>query len=259
MTEKEAYENVLRELRKAKAPSLHLEDYNYWMNKGIQEYINERYNKFQTTQQLSDDLQALLVSSTINFTPTGLNTYSGAYTGQFSDPSVTVTTGQRYNSDFFRFKAPDDYWHMLGVHTVAVTTRPYKCHPTGYSVGMPAKRLTQDIAVGIINNSFLKPAFNRPYFSFSDGSGGNVKPDLLVFVGSLSNFGVSSVSLDYLKEPAQVNLTIQQRDLPIDTSAVLEFPEYVCREIIKRVVKLALEVSSDPRLKTNPPTNTTIP
>ena len=68
MTDKGAYEAVLREIRKAKAPSLHLEDFNYWANKGIQEYLNERYNKFQISQQLTDDLQALIVPTTFTIT-----------------------------------------------------------------------------------------------------------------------------------------------------------------------------------------------
>ena len=47
MTVKEAYENVLRELRKHKSPSLHLDDYNYWINKGIQEYLIEGINNIK--------------------------------------------------------------------------------------------------------------------------------------------------------------------------------------------------------------------
>ena len=265
MTEKQAYEYILMELRKAKAPSLHLEEYNRHMTKGVQEYANLRYNKFQMTQQLSDDLQPLMTSAVFTMSSVvpnifgGATTYSGGWTGGVTEPNLNVQTGKKYGSDFFRFKSPDNYWHMTGSHVTSVTIRPYKCHPAGFEFNNPSKRLTQDSANGIINNAFLKPSLQRPYHSFNDGSDGNVKPDLFYFVGDSSKFGLSSVYVDYLKEPLPINLTVEQRDLPIDTSATLEWPEYVCNEIIKKVVTLILEVSSDPRLNTHGPVNQSIP
>jgi hypothetical protein len=55
----QVYENILRELNKVNAPSLHLEDYNYFINRGITEYVNRRYNLYDTSQQTTDDLQVL--------------------------------------------------------------------------------------------------------------------------------------------------------------------------------------------------------
>jgi hypothetical protein len=258
MTAKEAYQNGLTELRKQKSPSIHLEDWNYWYNKGLQEYTNERYNLFDTTQQLSDDLAALTTSSTMTITQTGL-VYSGAYTGGSLEPSVPVSIGKKYGSDFYKFKTPDNYWHMLGSHVTTATKIPYKCHPRGFEINFPSKRLTANIAGGIMNNSFLRPDFKRPYHSFGDGSVAAVRPDLFYYIGDMNKFEIKSVYMDYLKEPAIVTLTVTQRDLPIDTSQIIEFPEYVCAEILKRVVKLILEASSDPRLNTQPIVNKTIP
>lgn len=39
---------------------------------------------------------------------------------------------------------------------------------------------------------------------------------------------------------------------------MMEFPDYVCQEIINGLVKLVMENSSDPRLQTNIPVNQTI-
>jgi hypothetical protein len=39
---------------------------------------------------------------------------------------------------------------------------------------------------------------------------------------------------------------------------MLEFPDYVCYEIINELVKLLLENASDPRLQTNIPVNQSI-
>lgn len=44
----------------------------------------------------------------------------------------------------------------------------------------------------------------------------------------------------------------------VDTTKEMEFPEYVCYEIINEFVKLLLENTSDPRLQTNIPINQTI-
>lgn len=257
MTEKQVYENVLTELRKVKSPSLHLEDYNYWGNKGIQEYCNERYNQFAISQQLSDDLQPLTTSAV--FTLPTVATPTGAWTGGTTENTIAVTTGKKYGSDFYRFKSPDNYWHMTGSHVTSVTLFNYKCYPAGYEENASSKRLTQDIANGIVNNSFLKPSIKRPYHSFGDGANGNIKPDLFYFIGDGNKYALKEVYIDYLKEPRKINLTVQQRDLPIDSSAVMEFPDYACNEIIKRIVKLVLEASSDPRLQTKIPVDTSIP
>lgn len=256
MTEKQSYENILMELRKGKAPSLHLEDYNYWMNKGVQEYVNERYRLFQQTQQLTDDLQALMVPTVFTLTQVGA-IFTGIYSGDYTSGVLPVVLGRRYDSDFYRFALPNNYWHILGAHIDVKLKSSYKCYPTGYTTSMPAKKLDQDVANGVINNSFLKPLFNRPYFGFSNGT--SQKADLFIYVGDRSKFKATTVAIDYLKEVSTINLTQSQVDLPLDTSATLEFQDYVCNEIIKRVVKLIMEATSDPRLKTNIPVNQTIP
>lgn len=43
-----------------------------------------------------------------------------------------------------------------------------------------------------------------------------------------------------------------------DTTQVLEFPDYICYEIINLFVKLVMENIGDPRLQTNIPINQTI-
>jgi len=245
MTVKGAYENILRELRKAKAPSLHLEDYNYWINKGIQEYINERYNKFQMSQQITDDLSALIAPDT--FVISGL---TGYYT---SNPTniINIAVGKRYSSDFIKFPAPVNYWHMIGSNVTTATKFPYKCYPKGHEDNKPSKNLPANVANGIMDNAYLKPSASRIFHSFSDGTGLNTNPDLTFFYGDSSKYSVKEVNVDYLRKPQNVNLTINQRDLPVDTSAVMEFTDYVCNEIIKRTVKLILESNSDPRLNTH--------
>lgn len=73
-----------------------------------------------------------------------------------------------------------------------------------------------------------------------------------------SLFELVNVYIDYLKTPQNIRLTQEQLDLTEDISQMMEFPDYVCQEIINVLVKLVMENSSDPRLQTHIPVNTTI-
>ena len=64
-------------------------------------------------------------------------------------------------------------------------------------------------------------------------------------------FELKKVIVDYIKTPQYVNLTPEQVDLVEDTSQILEWPDYVCQEIINETVRLIMENASDPRLQTN--------
>lgn len=71
-------------------------------------------------------------------------------------------------------------------------------------------------------------------------------------------FKLEKIYIDYIKTPQHIRLTQEQLDLTEDTSQMLEFPDYVCQEIINELVKLMMENASDPRLQTNIPINQTI-
>lgn len=60
------------------------------------------------------------------------------------------------------------------------------------------------------------------------------------------------VSIDYVKVPQEIKLTQEQVDLNEDTSQVMEFPEYVCNEIINEMVHVIMERTGDPRLQSHP-------
>lgn len=66
MTAREMYEYALIELNKLEAPSLLLEDYNYFINKAVQQYINLVYAKFEVDQQSTDDLRVLRASAILD-------------------------------------------------------------------------------------------------------------------------------------------------------------------------------------------------
>ena len=57
----------------------------------------------------------------------------------------------------------------------------------------------------------------------------------------------------------RINITEEQIDDIVDSSQILEFPDYMCYEILNIFVRLIMENASDPRLQTNIPINQTIP
>lgn len=63
-------------------------------------------------------------------------------------------------------------------------------------------------------------------------------------------YKLAGVKIDYLKAPQHIRLTKQQVDLTTDTSQIMEYPDYVCQEIINELVMLLMARTSDPRLQT---------
>lgn len=73
-----------------------------------------------------------------------------------------------------------------------------------------------------------------------------------------SLFQLEDVYIDYIKTPQHIRLTQEELDLTEDTSQMMEFPDYVCQEIINELVKLVLENSGDSRLQSNIAVNQSI-
>lgn len=73
-----------------------------------------------------------------------------------------------------------------------------------------------------------------------------------------SVFELQKVLIDYIKTPQQILLTQEQLDRVEDTSQMLEFPDYVCQEIVNELVHIVMELISDPRLQTHPVVNQSI-
>jgi len=49
MSARDLYEYILIELRKENAPNILLEDFNYFVNKAINQYVNKRYNIYDVS------------------------------------------------------------------------------------------------------------------------------------------------------------------------------------------------------------------
>ena len=58
-TARQIFEATEIELNKIQAPSLKLYEFNYLINKSINQYVNKVYNIYDINQQVTDDLRVL--------------------------------------------------------------------------------------------------------------------------------------------------------------------------------------------------------
>ena len=312
MTVRDIYEYALVELNKLNAPSLLLEDYNYFINKAIQQYINLVYAKSEIDQQSTDDIRVLKASAILE-----PKLFSSSLT---SDKTKLLSNGL-FKTSYYA-DLPTDYMHLLNcIVEYTIQQSNFKCYNKGDTVHFPVRRLTSDMHTQILNNAYMRPMYKRPYYYLSTINTNTVaqsegdrlynKPGSLTGMNAgdlptkegeevlalqkgttpenksyglidsetqagdrLSNsstvrlelrfgndatiFKPTALYIDYIKSPMYVRLTQEQIDSTIDYSQVLEFPDYVCFEITNIFVRLLMENSSDPRLQTNIPINTTI-
>lgn len=256
MTLKELYENVLTEIDKVKAPFLYIEEFNMYANKAQTIQSNKRYNLFETTQQLSDDLQALKGIYLIRPDNT-LTTATVEIEGSIapSIPIETVTEGGSVVA--LRFQMPSNYYHFLKCTVNYSVNNQYKCYVPGRNTSFTTKRYVDN--QNIENNMHFAPSYRQCYHYFYNNVNG-IAPKIEIKTGDIKPaFNYDSIDIRYLKTPQRLLLTEAQRDGTADTSQILEFPEYVCQEIQKELVSLILERSSDPRLVPNKQVNTSIP
>lgn len=358
MTARQVWEGMLTELSKVNAPSMLLQDFNYFFNKAINQYINKRYNIYDVNQQTSDDLRVLKATSILE-----------AKLATQSEPlKALVNLGAGKSKLFgatYEVTLPSDYLHILNCVCIYKVNKNWKCYNAGDYVQFAAKRLTADSWSVIVNDYYNRPLPERPYFyihnininntlptnpitdtnpngtdlsseyigspteiqyyliSAKDGvaAGTRVyvkdgvvykentyttkiegattddlstkrvegettksnfprtiklgKPDSRTVstverdtgtrYGNVSNvrmeirygqdnsvFILEKVLVDYIKAPQTIRLTQEQVNLTQDTSQIMEFPDYVCQEIINELTMLVMENTADPRLQTNP-------
>lgn len=259
MSIRDAFENCLVELNKVQAPSLLLEDFVYLFNKAVQQYINTRYNLFETKQQLTDDLRVLLKTHSQNFIP--------GVKGSFDGPTVSL---------------PDDYLHILNCICTFEQAEFNKCDRKK-TVTKGANKMDTTQWAHVIENYYMKPSVKQPYYyimNISDPTltvafneetqeatastgvmtryGNATKPVMQIKYGDDQKWVLKEVRVDYLRAPYYYTLTQDQLDEIADKSMIIEFPDYVIYEIINTLVKLVLENGSNPRIQTHMGVNQTI-
>lgn len=292
-----------------------LQDFNYFLNKAVNQYINKRYNIYDINQQTTDDLRVLKATTILK--PVQINsTISGIDTSQWNTGKTNLMSGS------YEVYLPLDYLHMLNCVCIFKVNKRFKCYNEGDYVQFAARRLTADSWSIVLNDYYNRPLPWRPYYyihnvntaielptnpidstqSLSTNTiGTDIKSDYQVNPGTdgqlstgpksnlprtinLTNitnksvvekeagarygnstsvrceirygrdntvFQLVNVAIDYIKSPQTIRLTQEQVDLTEDTSQIMEFPDYVCQEIINELTMLVMENTADPRLQTN--------
>lgn len=242
MTDIELYKNALIEINKIEDQHLLIEDYNYYLNKAIQQYVNLVYNRYDINQQSTDDLSAFQESVII-----------------------AIDDDQIHKSSFDQYcilNLPENYLHLLNCIVEFETTGKINCQDKTQSFTVGCKRLTADIQPQIIHNAYMRPTYKNPYYYINNITPEeNVGKKLEVHYGLKDLVKPVTVYLTYLKNPEVITLTDEMIDESIDNPDIgtqLPYSDYVCYEIINIFVRLLLEQASDPRLQTNLPINQTI-
>ena len=290
MTARDLYEYVLIELHKENAPNILLEDFNYFVNKAINQYVNKRYNIYDINQQTTDDLRVLKATAFVPITSSSQtpDDLGDEYTNNSDETSHEIPA--KFLKATKRVKLPDDYLHMLNCICSFKLEKPWRCYDQGDYFEYPATKLTADMWGQVVNNYWNKPTYRRPYYyihTYNDSQANLISNDssqdttdnnITVHVptkdsnkqaekryGNQSKvyceirygtdsetFNLVGVYIDYIKAPQFVRLTQKQIDKVQDESQILEFPDYVCQEIVNELVHIIMENISDQRIQTHP-------
>ena len=305
MTARQIWEGMLVELSKVNAPSMLLEDFNYFINKAINQYINKRYNIYDINQQTTDDLRVLKATAILDVKESKEANTAIGQLGELGS-GLSKLFGGTYETTL-----PSDYLHILNCICIYKVNETYKCYNKGNVVQFAAKRLTADAWSIIVNDYYNRPLPQRPYYyihninvnndttdvnntiptnpaNSSNKYGTDVEntiddvfPKSINLLNGKQNvstvekeagirygnprgirmeirygqdnevFELYKVLVDYIKAPQTIRLTQEQVNLTQDTSQIMEFPDYVCHEIINELTMLVMENTADPRLQTN--------
>ena len=258
MTTKQCFEACLIECNKVQAPALLLDDFNYLFNKAVQKYFNRRYALFETNQQVTDDLRALVKTRVLK---------PEAYTQREDQMGAS-----------YKVVLPEDYVHILNC-TCEFKNLNKKCSDGCSLIRQGAHKLDSNQWSQVITNYYMRPSIRQPYFFISNidepklvasetladkqaGTryGNTYQPIMEIKCGVLdpNQYELNSVSVDYLRAPFYIKLKQKDLDDVEDTTKLLEFPDYVIYEIINELVASMLENAKDPRIQTYPQVNTTL-
>ena len=141
-------------MAKQNAPNILLEDFNYFANKTILQYINKRYNIYDISQQTTDDLRVLKATAFLDVVSTPYNKYFND-TNDFSSLFMDAT---------YTAELPNDYYHLLNCLCFFKVKHTNKCYDQNTIARFSATRLTADTWSQVVDNYWLKPSYRRPYY-----------------------------------------------------------------------------------------------
>ena len=123
MTARQIWEGLLTELSKVNAPSMLLQDFNYFLNKAVYQYINKRYNIYDINQQTTDDVRVLKSTAVLDV--------SKLTDGDLAILADLGAGNSRIFGATYEVTLPLDYMHLLNCICIYDVNERYKCYNQG--------------------------------------------------------------------------------------------------------------------------------
>lgn len=123
MTARQIWEGLLTELSKVNAPSMLLQDFNYFLNKAVYQYINKRYNIYDINQQTTDDVRVLKSTAVLDV--------SKLTDGDLASLADLGAGNSRIFGATYEVTLPLDYMHLLNCICIYDVNERYKCYNQG--------------------------------------------------------------------------------------------------------------------------------
>jgi hypothetical protein len=199
MTALDAYKNVLRELDKFESPDFDPGDFSYWWNTSTDQYVNDNYADGDILQKNLDDIRILLSDANTEFTQDG--------------------------TDKTKFALPSDYLHLLNAEIDAKALVNYRRWKKDQVQRFELKRERTAKKGLSVRNTYDKAGEDNPKYRI-------VATSIYALIGE--KFEPVKLYAWYIKKPLTVVLGPLGSDYNDPAfNSVLQFPDYVCREIVK--------------------------
>lgn len=258
---REIYDYIQIELNKAKAPSITLEDFLYFLNKAINNYCNIKYNTFNIDQQFTDDLRELIRTYTI--ASPKIKNGNDVIMQNNDDPLTPINpisnTDEGINIDYavVSIELPANYYHLLGCTikykrtSKPITSKKYEIYTIRTIKPYKVRRVTTDSLTMTLNNYYYRPKPNNPYFILNNetfNTGSNVvKSNIEIHIGKLpETHTVEKASIMYFINPKKMFMAEDDLYSVEDTTEKMEFSRYICYEIINILIGLIMINSGNP-------------
>lgn len=272
---------ALIECNKVKAPSMLLEDFIYLFNKAIQQYVNLVYNRAEYNQQSSDDLNFLQTVCVLE-NPIIDNSQFGDVIWRFKLPNdylhllnckaeITSINSNKKKCNMPNYKPKEivqcsrltadlDAGITNNYYMKPSNKRPYyyivnrnnnKDNSSLNNTDIVPSNLSMDSAIVNGSYSINNTEDHRTDMTIKENYDRTAHQSPVFIEIHAGNSEVNKIQVAYVKAPMYVSMTQDQVMSIEDTTQVLEFPDYICYEIINLFVRLALENAADPRLQTN--------
>ncbi len=159
MTARQIFEATFIELSKVQAPTLLLYEFNYLINKAINQYVNKVYSVYDLNQQTADDLRVLKATAYLTPEPLQVTNRTNETNLGRAHSSIASLYGATYVADL-----PQDYLHLLNCIGVYYVAKQKDCWDAGTYIEIPATRLTADSWGQIISDIYNRPSPMKPYY-----------------------------------------------------------------------------------------------